>query len=224
MNKLYDDQLVDEGFLMEVLASHCNVIFQPSFDSPYYSGINPYALGFAIFNDIKRICTEPTREDEFYFPDIVGKNWIEVTRDIMFNYRDDNFIMQFLSPKVMRDFGLFSIERDNNKDYLNVSDIHDDDGFRRIKHALSLNHDINLKIPNLEVIEVDIYGDRQLTIKHDAYNEVLLNDQSVKSTIAHIANIWGFNIEIISIEPVSEKVLKSYFYHKQKEAFFVNSF
>ena len=81
-----------------------------------------------------------------------------------------------------------------------------------------------MKIPNLEVIEVDIYGDRQITIKHDAYNEVLLNDQSVKSTIAHIANIWGFNVEIISIEPVTEKVLKSYFYHKQKEAFFVNSF
>lgn len=224
MNKLYDDKLVDEGFLMEVLASHCNVIFQPSFDSKFYSGINPYALGFAIFNDVKRMCLEPNREDETYFPEIVGKNWIDVTKDIMYNYRDDNFIMQFLSPKVMRDFGFFSIERDSKKDYLNVSDIHDDEGYRRIKNALSLNHDVNLKIPNLEVIEVDIYGDRQITIKHDAYNEVLLNDQSVKSTIAHIANIWGFNVEIVSVEPVSEKVLKSYFYHKQKEEFFVNSF
>ncbi|MEP7970740.1 hypothetical protein ABJZ23_13735, partial [Vibrio parahaemolyticus] len=25
-------------------------------NSPYFSGINPYALGFAMFRDIKRIC------------------------------------------------------------------------------------------------------------------------------------------------------------------------
>ena len=30
------------------------------FDDPRYSGINPYALGFAMMRDIKRICAEPT--------------------------------------------------------------------------------------------------------------------------------------------------------------------
>lgn len=30
---------------------------------PRFSGINPYALGFAMMQDIERICTEPTAED-----------------------------------------------------------------------------------------------------------------------------------------------------------------
>ncbi len=44
MNALYDEGLVTDGFMMEFLQSHTNVIYQPAFDSPYYSGINPYTL------------------------------------------------------------------------------------------------------------------------------------------------------------------------------------
>ena len=55
MNSLYDKGLVEDGFILEFLQSHTNVVYQPSFDSQYYSGINPYALGFAMYTDIKRI-------------------------------------------------------------------------------------------------------------------------------------------------------------------------
>ncbi|MDZ4334462.1 MAG: SpoVR family protein, partial [Pseudomonas sp.] len=63
MNDLYDEGLVTEGFMIEFLQSHTSVVYQPPFDSPYYSGINPYALGFAMYRDIRRICEEPTEED-----------------------------------------------------------------------------------------------------------------------------------------------------------------
>jgi spore cortex formation protein SpoVR/YcgB (stage V sporulation) len=29
----------------------------------WYNGINPYALGFAMWRDIRRICEQPTDED-----------------------------------------------------------------------------------------------------------------------------------------------------------------
>ena len=35
--------------MLEFLHSHTNVVFQPPYNSPWYSGINPYALGFAMF-------------------------------------------------------------------------------------------------------------------------------------------------------------------------------
>ena len=35
---------------------------------PGYSGINPYALGFNMYRDIHRICTDPTEEDRRWFP------------------------------------------------------------------------------------------------------------------------------------------------------------
>ena len=62
LNDLYDEGLVNDGFMMEFLQYHTSVVYQPSFDSPYYSGINPYALGFAMYRDIRRICEEPTDE------------------------------------------------------------------------------------------------------------------------------------------------------------------
>ena len=63
MNRLHEKGLLTDGNMLEFLHSHTNVVFQPDFDDPRYSGINPYALGFAMMQDIERICTEPTAED-----------------------------------------------------------------------------------------------------------------------------------------------------------------
>jgi stage V sporulation protein R len=59
MNRLYDEGYVNDGFMIEFLQSHTSVVQQLPFDHPHYSGINPYALGFAMMSDIKRICQEP---------------------------------------------------------------------------------------------------------------------------------------------------------------------
>lgn len=45
LNHLYDEGKVTERFMLEFLHSHTNVVFQPPYNSPWYSGINPYALG-----------------------------------------------------------------------------------------------------------------------------------------------------------------------------------
>jgi spore cortex formation protein SpoVR/YcgB (stage V sporulation) len=63
INKMYDEGYLSDGFMLEFLHNHSNVIFQPSFDSKYYSGLNPYTLGFNILKDIKRMSLEPTDED-----------------------------------------------------------------------------------------------------------------------------------------------------------------
>lgn len=76
LNHLYDEGKVTERFMLEFLHSHPNVVFQPPYNSPWYSGINPYALGFAMFRDIKRICQNPTEEDKYWFPDIAGSDWL----------------------------------------------------------------------------------------------------------------------------------------------------
>ncbi len=44
-------------------ASHSSVVMQPDFDDRRFSGINPYALGFAMMQDIERIALTPTDED-----------------------------------------------------------------------------------------------------------------------------------------------------------------
>ena len=58
---LYDEGLIADGFMLELLHSHTNVVNQPGFDSPYYSGINPYALGFAMYRTSSASARIPTR-------------------------------------------------------------------------------------------------------------------------------------------------------------------
>ncbi|HCJ65295.1 MAG TPA: SpoVR family protein, partial [Alcanivorax sp.] len=87
-NELYDQGRVDDGFMLEFLQNHSQVIYQPPFDSPYYSGINPYALGFAMFQDIRRICEAPTDEDRQWFPDIAGSDWLATLKFAMESFKD----------------------------------------------------------------------------------------------------------------------------------------
>ncbi|HWS76284.1 MAG TPA: SpoVR family protein, partial [Quisquiliibacterium sp.] len=51
LNRLYEKGLADDGFMLECLASHTNVVAQRGFDERGYGGANPYALGFAMFSD-----------------------------------------------------------------------------------------------------------------------------------------------------------------------------
>ena len=53
---MYDEGLVTDRFMVEFLHNHTNVVYQPPYNSRHYSGINPYALGFAMFRDLRRIC------------------------------------------------------------------------------------------------------------------------------------------------------------------------
>ncbi len=110
MNRLHDKGLISDGSMLEFLHSHTSVVFQPDYDDPRYSGINPYALGFAMMDDIKRICLNPTEEDRVFFPQFAGnKDPYGTLRDAWANYRDESFILQFLSPNVIRKLRLFRV-------------------------------------------------------------------------------------------------------------------
>ena len=113
MNRLYERGQLTDGTMLEFLHSHSSVVFQPAFNDRRFSGINPYALGFAMMNDIRRICTEPTAEDREWFPDFAGcGDWMGTLRQAWAEFRDESFILQFLSPKLMRDFRLFAVNDD----------------------------------------------------------------------------------------------------------------
>ena len=53
LNTMYDRGQLADGFMIEWLQSHTNVIFQPPLGHRAYSGINPYALGFAMYTDLQ---------------------------------------------------------------------------------------------------------------------------------------------------------------------------
>ncbi|VAW89407.1 FIG004684: SpoVR-like protein [hydrothermal vent metagenome] len=195
LNQLYDEKLVTDGFMIEFLQAHTNVVYQPGFDSPHYSGINPYTLGFNMMQDIRRICEKPTDEDREWFPDIAGSDWIKTLDFAMRNFKDESFIMQYLSPRLIRELKLFSILDDDKENMLNVSAIHDDAGYRYIRSVLAEQYNLGSREPNLQVQCVDLRGDRSLTLRYAPHNRRPLNDDT-DEVIRHLSRLWGFTVRI----------------------------
>jgi stage V sporulation protein R len=211
MRRLHDKGLVTEGSMLEFLHSHSSVIFQPDFDDKRFSGLNPYALGFAMMSDIRRICEEPTEEDREWFPDIAGGgDAYGVLRHAWANYRDESFILQYLSPAMIRRFHLFHVSDDRSKPALRVEAIHDDMGYRKIRSALSRQYDLSRREPDIQVVDVDLRGDRCLILAHHVHNGVLLAEKSCRSVLRHVAALWGYSVKLLEIDAATDKTLKTY--------------
>ena len=198
LNTLYDQGLLGDGMMIEWMKSHTNVIFQPPVDHPGYSGLNPYALGFAMYTDLQRICEQPTDEDRHWFPDIAGRDWLLTLDEAMRNFKDESFIGQYLSPKVMRDFRLFAIRDEEKAPTLEISAIHDEAGYRRLREALSRQYDLGSREPNIQVWNVNLRGDRSLQLRHTQHNNRPMGD-SAPEVLKHVARLWGFDVHLESV-------------------------
>ena len=203
LNTMYDDGFLTDGVMIEWLKSHTNVIHQLPVGHRGYSGLNPYALGFAMYTDIKRICEAPTDEDRAWFPAIAGSDWLETLDHAMRNFKDESFVGQYLSPKLMRDFRLFSIVDDEQESELEVAAIHDESGYRAVREALSHQYDLGSREPNIQVWSVNLRGDRSLTLRHTQHNDRPLHE-TAQEVLKHVARLWGFGVQLESVDAAGE--------------------
>ncbi|MFC0217164.1 SpoVR family protein [Pseudochelatococcus lubricantis] len=211
MTRLHEQGSISDGAFLEFLQSHANVVMQPTFDSPRYSGLNPYAIGFAMMQDIARICETPDDEDREWFPDIAGQGDVSgVLKHVWANYRDESFLAQFLSPRLIREWRLFHIEDDAGQPALTVGAIHDERGYRRIRQALARQYDIAWQQADIQVVDVDLDGDRQLTLQHDTVNHTLLHDKDAELVLQNLAELWGYRVVLREVDPATGKLLKEH--------------
>ena len=207
LNELHARGMVTDGFMLEFLQSHTSVIAQLPYDHPYFSGINPYTLGFSMMMDIRRICENPTAEDRDWFPDIAGKDWNETLHFAMRNFKDESFILQFLSPKVMRDLKLFSIVDDDHDENIEVSAIHNETGFRKLREMLAGQYNLGNREPNIQIYNVNVRGDRSLTLHHTMHERKPLAD-SVNEVLRHLHRLWGFDVHLYSVD--NDEIMAEY--------------
>lgn len=200
LGSLHEQGLLTDGTMLEILHNHTNVITQPDFDDPRFSGINPYALGFAMMQDIKRVCLTPTDEDREWFPDTAGiGDWGAVLKQAWANYRDESFIEQFLSPALIRHFRMFALADDARSPYYVVTGIHDKRGFDEIRTSLARSFDISMLEPDIQIIDVDLLGDRRLVLQHVRRDGIPLDVETRDATLRHLRRLWGY--EVVLDEP-----------------------
>jgi len=196
MNTLYDRGLIDEGAWLEFVHSHTSVVFQPEFGDKRYYGINPYALGYAMMDDIKRIAEAPTDEDREWFPGLAGSgDAFAALRYAWANYRDESFIEQYLSPKLMRDFRFFSLFDKADHGAYRVGAIHNERGYREVRRNLARQYDTSGD-PNIQVAGANLKGNRTLMLEHRMNRGVPLHNGAKEMVLAHVEFLWGHDVKL----------------------------
>ncbi len=208
MNDLHAEGILDDGAIMEFYTSHTNVIKQPGVDDKYYKGINPYALGFAMYQDIERISMNPTDEDREWFGKAakwVGNgDWLKNIKWAIENFKDESFIQQFISPKVIRDLRMFAILDDELDPKYLISGIHNKQGYKTIRTALANQYNIGYQLPDIQVYDVDRWGDRSLTLRHYMVDKRPLESESTTDTLRCVSFLWGYDVRLESVDPNDE--------------------
>ncbi len=209
MRRLHETGQIDDAAFLEVLHSTSSVIMQPGFE--YGPGFNPYALGYAMMTDIERMCTEPTAEDRAWFPDVAGNgDPLGTLRHAWANFRDESFVLQFLSPAVMRQFRMFRLLDDTSDPTLLVDAIHDDAGYRAIRRTLARSYDPAEGDPDVQVVDVDLAGDRRLMLQHRTRPGQLLAQRDAELTLRYVAALWGYEVKLQEVDSETEAVLATH--------------
>ncbi|MFW5824712.1 MAG: SpoVR family protein, partial [Marinobacter sp.] len=101
--------------------------------------------------------------------------------------------------KVMRDMKFFSIENDDQEDVYRVTAIHDDPGYRPLREKLARQYNLSYREPNIQVWNVDVRGDRSLTLRHIPVDRVPLGDDA-SEVLKHVHRLWGFDVHLQSVD------------------------
>lgn len=201
LNRLHHKGLVNDGFMMEVLQSHTGVVSQRGFDQRGYGGINPYALGYSMMTDIRRMCESPTPEDRKWFPDIAGSDWLSTLDFAMRNFKDESFISQYLSPRLIREFRFFAIADHQENPKLAVAAIHDDEGYRDIRRLLAAQHNRDNQVPDIQVVRYKRESDRSLVLRHQQTRGRPLAAEDADQVMKHLGRLWGFRVRLEETSP-----------------------
>lgn len=196
MHDLCNEGYLTEGHRLNFLKSHTNVVYQPAYSSEYYNGLNPYAVGFGIFQDVRRICENPTDEDKEYMPNLIGKDWLETVKSMTANYKDSSFIANFLSPKVVRDLKLFILDDQKDSEYYSVSHTHDKIDFIDLRRKLSINSEWDHHFPSMQVVSFDPTKPTANLVYKDFLHRDLPETVANLATKRNLAHLLGFNITL----------------------------
>src|SRR3546814_3139036 len=83
-------------------------------------------------------------------------------------------------------------------------------GYRKVRRALARQYDIGWQEPDIQVVDVDMAGDRHLILEHNVMNGVLLAESDADQVLQHLADIWSYDVCLNEVDRATGKVLKEH--------------
>jgi stage V sporulation protein R len=156
-----------DGLYLEFIKRHNDVI------APGLGSINPYFIGFKIFEDIAKR----------YGPDKIF--------EVRSLERDESFLRKYLTEELCAELNLFEYAaKDGN--YV-IKEVADDNGFKSIRNTLCSSCGVGT-IPLIRVIEMS-KNDKTLILEH-VFDGRELNSVYAQGTLKYIYELWGHTVSL----------------------------
>src|SRR6267142_369981 len=129
-----------------------------------------------------------------------GTDWLETFHDTMHNYRDESFLLQFLTPKLVRDFKLMNILTREGLDHWTVTETAGPASFKEIRSRLAAAYRLESSIPEISAVRYARDTDRKLVLHHQSYDGKVLMKPQAEQTLTQLRKLWGFDVSLESID------------------------
>ena len=151
--------------------------------SPHKGQLNPYYLGFKIYEDIERRWDNPSPEERETLGRKGGEGRVKIfeVREIE---NDVSFLRNYLTEELCEELDLFVYELVDDEEWT-ISE----KNWKRVRDQLVSNM-TNFGFPYLEIADGDYNGNRELYIRH-SYEGTELDMRYARKALEHVFTLWG---------------------------------
>ena len=100
-----------------------------------------------------------------------------------------------------------------------MKSIHDERGYRNIRRSLAKRYDVSYTDAIIEVVAVDLLGDRRLVLEHRVVDGRLLAVGESRKVLQHVADLWGYEVQLKEVDAMKGKVLADHHARPSQAAF-----
>ena len=176
---------------MEFAELHSGVV------SPHKGQLNPYYLGYKIFEDIERRWDDPSAEEREKLGRVGGEGRAKIF-EVREMETDVSFLRNYLTEELCEELDLFVYELIEDEEWTIT-----EKRWKRVRDQLVANM-TNFGFPYIEVADGDYNNNRELYLRH-AYEGAELDGRYARKALEHVYTLWGRPVHLETIvdeEPV----------------------
>jgi len=194
MREMGDSGIISDSDFVEFAQLHSSVL------TPSRTSLNPYYIGYKIFEDIEKRWDNPTTEEQEQLgrqPGMGRQKLFEV-RDME---NDVSFLRNYLTEDLIKDLDLYLYKKEGDE-WVIV-----EKNWQKVRDTIVTNM-TNFGHPYLVVDNGDYRGNRELYIKH-LYEGQELDLGYAEKTLQHVYVLWGRPIHLETVYE-NKRILLTY--------------
>lgn len=167
--------------------------------SPHKGQLNPYYLGYKIYEDIERRWNEPSAAEQ---KDLgrPGKEGLQKIFEVRELENDVSFLRNYLTEELCEELDLFVFELVEEEEWTIT-----EKRWEKVRDQLVANM-TNFGFPYLEVEDGDYNGNRELYLKH-RYEGTELDLRYGRKALEHVYTLWGRPVHLETVVDEESTVL-----------------